>query len=135
MANNYSISGHELRLDETGESIEVWALANEETEPEEVFYIGPDNEGLKIWCGGGDFYVETSNDTTLGDEYPLDTWTFKHTVDGGILTIDIRDPDSTLSPPPDVSYPLGDVGSYMILRINSDDDLLVYYHDPNSNQP
>ena len=125
--NSYNFSTHSLRLDVANQDIEVRNIS--EGLPGSLvgtFAIDADQNWLKIWRDGDQIKLDRTSEPNNYDTYTLDGGDFQVNQDGGILTIDIRDPTRSQEP---FTFPLDNSSHYILLRMDNAGDLHLYYND------
>lgn len=124
--NSYNFSTHNLKLDAANQDIEVRNIS--EGLPGTIvgtFAIDEDQDWLKIWRDGDLIKLDRVNQEPAYDTYHLDGGDFQINQDGGILTIDIRDPTRSQAP---FVFPLEDSSDYILLRMDNASDLNLYHN-------
>ncbi len=124
--NSYNFSTHNLRLDSANQDIEVRNIS--EGLPGSIvgtFAIDENQNWLKIWRDGDLIKLDRVNQEPAYDTFSLEGGDFQINQDGGILTIDIRDPTRSQEP---FTFPLDNSGLYILLRMDNSNDLNLYYN-------
>lgn len=124
--NSYNFSSHSLRLDSANQDIEVRYIG--EGLPGTIvgtFAVDEDQDWLKIWRDGDLIKLDRVNVEPAYETYSLDGGDFLINQDGGILTIDIRDPTRSQDP---FVFPLDTSSLYILLRMANTSELNLYYN-------
>jgi hypothetical protein len=123
----YPYNTHTLRLQKANQDIEVFDLSDGLPGVLiDSYLIDPDQEWLKIWRDASLLKIARVEEAPAFETYDLADCNFQYRLEGGILTIDIRDPNRTTEQII-VEWPLAKASDYLLLRMSNTSDLHVYY--------